>query len=125
MFTQAERDSEMRKVAAFATAFMHGIAGTAGGLRITITEPDLPVREIADRPRTLTAAWYRPEVRPGEAGEIVAVAIRFIGLARVMNDEAIGKFDEACGDLRPCAAIAKMIDLDVSKSASRDDAELE
>jgi hypothetical protein len=52
-----ERDGEMREVAAYTNAFVHGIARAAGWTRIGITEPDLCVHEsqIAARaggPRT-------------------------------------------------------------------------
>jgi hypothetical protein len=71
----AEPDGEMREVAAYTNAFMHGIAGAAGGARIRITEADLRVHEIANRLHVLAAAQYHPEIRPGEISEIVAVAI--------------------------------------------------
>jgi hypothetical protein len=71
----AERYGEMREVAAYANAFVHGIARAAGGARIRITEADLRVHEIANRLHTLAAAQYHPEMRPGEISEFVAVAI--------------------------------------------------
>ena len=71
----AERDGEMREVAAYANAFMHGIAGAAGGTRIGITESDLCVHEIANRLHALAATGHHPEIRPGEIGELVAIAI--------------------------------------------------
>ena len=65
----------MGEVAAYTNAFMHGIAGAAGGARIRITEADLRVHEIANRLHTLAATQYHPEIRPGEISELVAVAI--------------------------------------------------
>src|ERR1700722_18107661 len=51
----AERDGEVREVAAYTNAFVHGIARAAGGTRIGITEPDLCVHEIANRLHALAA----------------------------------------------------------------------
>ena len=115
----AERNREMGEVAADADAFVHGIAGAAGWARVWITEADLRVNEIADRLHDARAAGQFSEPRPGEIGELVAVAIpardqeqqhvvgkvgdgrrphirqRLVRLARVVNDEAIGECDKA------------------------------
>lgn len=109
----AERNGEMREVAAYTNAFVHGIGGAAGGACIRITESDFSMHEIANRLHPLRATGHLPELRPGEVGELVAIAIpalkkeqqhivrkigyrrhlcmrqRFIRLARVVNDEAI------------------------------------
>ena len=70
-----ERDGEMREVAAYTDAFVHGIARAAGGARIGITESDLCVHEIANGLHTFAAPGHHPEIRPGEISELVAVAI--------------------------------------------------
>jgi hypothetical protein len=83
-----------------------------------VAEADFGVNEIADRLNTLGAAGQLSKLRPGEIGELVAVAIpardqeqqRFVGkvgnrrrphigwcfvrLARVLNDEEVGERDE-------------------------------
>jgi hypothetical protein len=71
----AERDGEMREVAAHANAFVHGVARAAGGPRIRITEPDLRVHEIANCLHTLAAPGHHSKIRPSETGKIVAIAI--------------------------------------------------
>jgi hypothetical protein len=53
----ADHDGEMREVAAYTDAFVHGIAGAAGGTRIGITEPYLCVHEIANRLHTYTPLY--------------------------------------------------------------------
>ena len=73
--TPTERYGEMREVAAHTDAFVHGFACAAGGPRIGITEADLRVHEIANRLHTLATSGDHPEIRPGEIGEVVAVAI--------------------------------------------------
>src|SRR5271166_6619640 len=112
----AERDGEMGEVAADADAFAHGIAGATGWARVGIAEPDLRVNEIADRLHDPRAPGQFSEPRPGEIGELVAVAIaarkqeqqhvvgkvgdgrrrhirrRLVRLAGVVNDEAIGEW---------------------------------
>ena len=50
-----ERDGEMREVAAYTNAFVHGIARAAGWTRIGITEPNLCVHEVANRLHALAA----------------------------------------------------------------------
>jgi hypothetical protein len=44
-------------------------------------------------------------------GDLGSVSGRFIGLALVMNDEAIGECDKVRGNLDPCDTIAEMIDM--------------
>src|SRR6202034_741634 len=119
----AERNGEMGEVAADAYAFLHGIARAAGRARIRVAEADFRVNEIADRLHNSRAAGQVSEPRPGEIGELVAVAIpareqeqqhvvgkvgdgrrlhiwrRLVGLARVVNDEAIRECDNAGGNL--------------------------
>jgi hypothetical protein len=113
----AEGDGEMGEVAADADAFVHGIAGAASRARIRVAEADFGVDEIADRLHTPGAAGQPSELRPGEIGELVAVAIAardqeqqhvvgkvrdrrrphigrcFVRLARVLNDEAVRESD--------------------------------
>jgi hypothetical protein len=70
----AECDGEMGEVPADADAFMHGVAGATSWARVGITEPDFGVNEIADRLHT-QGAGQLSELRPGEIGELVAIAI--------------------------------------------------
>ena len=71
----AERDGEMGEVAADADSLVHGIAGATGWACVWIPEPDFRVNEITNRLHPLRAPGYRSEPRPGEVGEVVAVAI--------------------------------------------------
>ena len=97
------------------------------------------MNEIADRLHDPRAAGQLSELRPSEIGELVAVAIparnqeqqhvvgkirdgrrphirrRFIRLARIVNDEAIGECHEAGGNLDARDAIAKVIDVGVHR----------
>jgi hypothetical protein len=57
----AESYGEMREVAAYANAFVHGIASAPGGARIRITEADLCVHEIANGLHALAAAHIIPK----------------------------------------------------------------
>ena len=66
----AERYGEMREVAAYTHAFMHGIAGAAGGARIRITEPDRRVHEIANRVHALAAANIIPKVNQAKSASL-------------------------------------------------------
>jgi hypothetical protein len=70
----AERDGEMGEVPADADAFVHGIAGATSWARVGITKADLRMNEIADRLHT-QGAGQLSELRPGEIGELVAIAI--------------------------------------------------
>jgi hypothetical protein len=87
----AERDGEVGEVAADADAFVHGIAGAAGRARIRVAEADFGVDEIADGLYDPRAAGQFSEPRPGEIGELVAVAIaardqeqqRFVGRSAI------------------------------------------
>ena len=93
------------------------------------------MNEIADRLHDPRAAGQVSEPRPGEIGELVAVAIpardqeqqhvvgkvgdgrrphirrRLVRLARVVNDEAIGECDKAGGNLDARDAITEKIDI--------------
>ena len=125
----------MGEVAADADAFVHGVASATGWARVGIAKPDLRVNEIADRLHDSRAAGQVSKPRPGEIGELVAVAIpardqeqkhvvgkvgdgrrphirrRLVQLAGVVNDEAIGECDKAGGDLDARDAITEKIDI--------------
>jgi hypothetical protein len=141
----AERDGEMGEVAADADALMHGLAGATSWARVGITEPNFRVNEIADRLHTLGAGQLS-ELRPGEIGELVAIAVaareqeqqRFVGkvgdrrrpqvgwclvrLARVPNHEAIGERDEPRRNFDARDPIAEKIEIGTHRQRGiRDD----
>jgi len=130
----AKRDGKMGEVAAHADAFVHGIAGATSWARVGMTKADLRMNEIADRLNT-QGAGQLSELRPGEIGELVAIAIaareqeqqyfvgkvgdrrrphvggRFVRLARVLNDEAIGERHEPRRDFDARDPVAEKIEI--------------
>ena len=93
------------------------------------------MNKIANSLRAPVASGYSSEPRPGEIGELVAVAIptwnqeqqhvvgktgdrrhlrvgrSFNRFTQVVNDEAIGECDQVCRNLDPRNAIAEMIEV--------------
>ena len=120
---------------AYANAFVHGIAGAAGGARIRILKrifaytksqiactrwrppniiPKFDQAKSASLSLSQYLLWSRNSSTSSGRSAIGVISTSggaSSGLARVMNDEAISEYDEPRRNLDPCDAIAKMIDI--------------